>query len=226
MNAFILNRKIALALFQSSLFALGTLGLPAQEPDWVYTVQISAVVQVSPPQITLHWQPDDFGANSYRIFRKSPSANSWGSPLATLPGSVSSYTDSGVAVGSTYEYQIIKAATLGYTGYGYIYSGINASLIEDRGKLILIVATEATSSLSAELARLQSDLAGDGWQVIRHNVSSNQTPGSVRSLIVNDYRDDPANVNAVLLFGHVPILHSGNIAYDEHDPRPMPADAY
>src|SRR6185436_3494357 len=37
---------------------------------------------------------------------------------------------------------------------------------------------------------------------------------------------DPANVQAVFLFGHVPVLQSGNLNYDGHLARPMPADAY
>jgi hypothetical protein len=98
-------------------------------------------------------------------------------------------------------------------------------MIEDRGKLLLIVATNATATLTNELAQLQSDLVGDGWQIIRHDVSSNDYPQNVRSLM-NDYYADPANVNTVFLFGHVPILQSGNLNYDTHGSRPMPADAY
>ena len=41
------------------------------DPTWVYTVQISAVVQAAPPQITLNWEPDQYGANSYTIYRKA-----------------------------------------------------------------------------------------------------------------------------------------------------------
>jgi hypothetical protein len=73
---------------------------------------------------------------------------------------------------------------------------------------------------------LQTDLIGDGWQVIRHDVSSNDTPASVRSLIISDYNADPANVSAVFLFGHVPILQSGFMDYDTHGARPMPTDCY
>ena len=189
-------------------------------------MQISATVQVSPPQITLHWQPDEYGANSYSIYRKAKDDASWPTAHTTLPGSVTNFTDTTVAVGSTYEYQIVKAAALGYTGYGYIFAGINAALIENRGKLLLIVATNSTTSLSNELERLQTDLTGDGWQVLRHDVSSNDTPANVRTVITNDYYADPANVNALFLFGHVPILQSGNLNYDGHLARPMPADAY
>ena len=196
------------------------------DSTWVYAVQISAVAQVAPPQITLNWEPDMYGAISYTIYRKAKQDTSWGSPIATLDGSLSQFTDYNVAVANTYEYAIVKAATLGYTGYGYIFTGINAPLVENRGKLILLVETNATANLSSELARLQTDLIGDGWQVIYHGLSSNDTPDSAKSLIVNDYNSDPANVKTVFLFGHVPVLHSGNLNYDGHLARPMPADAY
>src|ERR1700730_3891587 len=81
------------------------------DSTWVYAVQISATVQASPPQITLHWEPDQYGANSYTIYRKSKPATTWGSPLATLSGSVSNYTDTTVTVGPAYEYQIVKIVT-------------------------------------------------------------------------------------------------------------------
>jgi len=212
------------ALFCFLLFFHVTL-LEAEESTFVYAVQISAVVDVSPPRITLNWEPDPYGANSYSIYRKAKNETSW-SGVTTVSGSVSNYNDTTVAAGATYEYQIIKSAVLGYTGYGYIYTGINAPLTESRGKLVLIITTNSTIGLSNELARLQTDLTGDGWQVIRHDVSSNDTPVSVKNLITTDYYSDPGNVSAVFLFGHVPILQSGHLNYDGHLTRPMPADTY
>src|SRR6266478_4204255 len=100
-------------------------GLRADD-TWVYAVQISATVQVSPPQITLRWQPDGYGPYSYTVYRKAKDAISWGSPLATLSGSALSFTDTTVSVGTNYEYGIVKVVLNagGYTGYGYIYTGI------------------------------------------------------------------------------------------------------
>jgi hypothetical protein len=197
----------------------------AEELTYVYAVQISADIQVAPPQITLNWQPDPLGANSYTIYRKALTDTNWGNGI-TLSGSASNFIDTVVTAGTTYEYQIVKSGTPGYTGYGYIYSGINAPLTENRGKLILIVATNSTVGLSSELTQLETDLIGDGWRVLRHDVSSNDLPSSVKSLIKTDYDSDPANVRTVFLFGHVPILQSGNLNYDGHLTRPMPADAY
>ena len=195
------------------------------DSTWVYAVQISANVQTSPPQITLHWEPDQYGANSYTVYRKTKDATSWGTGT-TLSGSASSFTDNSVSVGSAYEYAIVKAATVGYTGYGYIYAGVNAALVDNRGTVVLVVDNTYASQLSSELARLQNDLTGDGWTVARRDVGRTDTPANVRSVIQGVYNSDPGNVKAVFLFGHVPILRSGNLNVDGHQARPMPADPY
>jgi hypothetical protein len=206
------------------------------DATWVYAVQITAVLQTNPPSITLNWIPDMYGTgtggnNRYDIYRKSKDGTDWGEPLAEFEGTVTNYTDTNVQVGMTYEYQIAKSVSvpslhLAYNGFGYIYSGIEAPLIENRGTLVLVVATNSTQGLSNELAQLKSDLVGDGWELICHDVSSNDLPVSVRSLITNDYWADPQNVQAVFLFGHVPILESGWLNYDGHYTRAMPADTY
>ena len=172
------------------------------QADAALSVQIQASAQASPPQIALSWEADTNNPTGYTVYRKSKTATSWGNPIATLPGNALSFTDTSVAVGSTYEYQVIKQAlavynTISYTAYGYVFSGINAPLNDTRGKVVLLVATNSTGSLGAELARFQSDLVGDGWQVIRHDVSSNDTPAHARSMVIADYNADPSNVQAV-----------------------------
>jgi hypothetical protein len=191
---------------------------------WVYAVQISATIQTDPPQIDLRWPPDELGANSYVVRRKLKTDNSWG-PGITLPGSTTNFTDTNVSIGSAYEYQVVKHATLGYTGYGYIYSAIDGPLIENRGTLLLIVAAD-TLALSNELARLQTDLVGDGWSVVRQNVSSNDSPESVKQFVTAQYLEKQENLQAVFLFGHVPVVMSGKLDYDSHGARPLPADGF
>ena len=207
------------------LFAFIAAPMANADTTWNYTVQISATVQRSPPQIALTWLQDDYGAFRYTVYRKAKGDTSWGTGTV-LAGTTTLYTDVNVIVGAPYEYQIVKDATLGYKSYGYIFSGIQAPFAEERGKLILIVENRHAAALSNELARLQSDLTGDGWMVIRHDVSTNDTPASVRNLIIADYNADPPKVNTVFLFGHVPVLRSGILNYDTHGARPMPADAY
>src|SRR5438874_2713943 len=106
------------------------------DATWVYAVQITATVQTSPPQITLHWEADPYGANNYTVYRKAKDATSWGGGTA-LAGSASSFVDNNAANGSAYEYAIVKSGSLGYIGYGYIYAGINAPLVDNRGTVVL-----------------------------------------------------------------------------------------
>jgi hypothetical protein len=217
------------------------------EPTEKYAVLVTGVVQETPPKITLNWEQDeDLNANpSYTIYRKAASDTSWGA--GTNLGNVLTFADTSVTVGSAYEYQIVKTTALDYSGYGYIYAGIRAETVpESRGKLVLVVDNTFTVSLAPELARLEQDLAGDGWTVIRHDVvrddesitgedlefiglssEANRTNAAgIRNTIIADYSADPANVKAVLLFGRVPIFRSGNLDPDDHLARPMPADGF
>ena len=81
---------------------------------------------------------------SYTVYRKVPNATSWGAGT-TLSGGTTSYTDTSVIAGSAYEYRIVKSAGT-YTGYGYIQAGVAAPLVENRGKLVLIVDNTIASA--------------------------------------------------------------------------------
>jgi hypothetical protein len=217
--------KGRLSAFFVALVAI--LGAHAARADstWVYAVQISATAQSSPARITLSWPQDTYGANSYTVYRKTRDAGSWGTGVV-LPGSATSYVDNNVAAGAAYEYQIVKAASQGYTGYGYIYAGIDAALVDTRGKVILAVDNTQATSLATELTRLQQDLVGDGWTVVRRDVSRSDSPANVREVIRAAYNSDPANTKAVFLFGHIPIYRSGSLNVDGHGGRQMPADGF
>ena len=206
------------------LFACGVLA----DSTWEYAVQVSATVDASAAKVTLSWPQDTFGIpGSYTVSRKTAEASSWGAGVV-LPGTATSYVDTSVTPGAIYEYQVVKAAN-GYTGYGYVAVGAQAPMIEQRGKLVLVVDASKAASLAGELSRLQQDLIGDGWTVIRHDVASTENVAAVKSLIKADYASDPANVKAVFLFGRIPVPYSGNIVPDGHSPDHLgawPADVY
>jgi hypothetical protein len=202
---------------------LGNFGAGA-DMTWLYAVQISATVQTSPPQITLSWEPDVYGADSYTVYRKNEADRDWGNGLL-LSGNVTRFTDTNVAAGAAYEYQVVKQAMLGYVGYGYIFAGIDAPAIENRGTVVLVVAAD-TVSLANELNTLRADLIGDGWSVIRHDISPQDSPASVQALIRSDYFADPQHVGAAFLFGHVPVVMSGDLNYDSHGAHALPADGF
>lgn len=212
------------------LFLSVTLALTnvrATDKTWDYSVQADSVVEVSPPKITLKWIQDTTGIPaSYTVYRKSPGATSWGTGT-TLGGTVTTYVDTDVAVGRAYEYRIVKA-TASYNGYGYIQTGIDVPLVEDRGIVVLVVDNTHAAKLAREVVRLQQDLVGDGWTVRYHEVGRADSVVSVKKLIKADYDADPTRVKAVFLFGHVPVPYSGRLNPDNHPDHvgAWPADVY
>lgn len=193
------------------ILALGSSG--AEVDPKYYAVMMNASVQNSPAQITLHWTADP-AATGYTISRKAKTASSW-STLGSVGGGVNSYTDSNVAVGQEYEYCVTKSAST-HTGRGYLLAGINAPLKDIRGKMILLVDNTFSTTLANELKSLEWDLAGDGWTVIRRDISRTLTPPQVKAVIKGEYNADPSNVKAVFIFGHVAVPYSGNFGPDGH----------
>ncbi len=221
MKSFIRAVLVALLVSVSSLAAV------AVEATWNYAVQVTASVQASPAKITLNWTQDSSSTpSSYTVYRKAAGATGWGSGTS-LPGSALTYTDTNVTAGTAYEYQIVRAAS-GYSAYGYIQAGVDVALVENRGKLLLVVDNTHAAALATELTRLQNDLRGDGWTVVRIDVSRTATPASVKSQIKSAYSADPANVKSVFLFGHVPVPYSGLLSPDGHPDHhgAWPADVY
>ena len=218
----------AFSVVISMLLLLGsTMGLRA-DSTWEFSVQLSATVQEYPAEIRLSWPQDTYSTpNSYTIYRKSVSSSSWGAGT-TLPGSITSYTDQNVAAGTAYEYQVVKSAAT-YTGYGYITAGMGLPLVEQRGRVLLVVESSVAAPLSSELARLEKDLRGDGWLVTRLEASRDETAANVKSRIRAEYNADPANTKAAFLFGRIPVPYSGDITPDGHRPDhtgAWPADGY
>jgi hypothetical protein len=191
-----------------------------------FAVEITAAVSDLPPQITLSWRPDA-RALSYSISRKTVSDGAW-TPQVTVNADISTFTDTSVIPGIAYEYQIIKTSSAGYTGYGYICSGIRRDMVDFRGKVILLIEQGLGQVLAAELARLQQDLVGDGWAVLRHDVGSHDAVSAVKEIVRADYQSDPDNVKALFLFGHIPVPYSGDLAPDGHPNHKgaWPADVY
>ena len=216
-SLYLAMRKPIRIAFNLLLFVIVAQTAHAVEMTWEFSVQVSASVQVSPNRITLTWPQDQYmQPNSYTVYRKAPGDSDWGQAV-NLPGTATSYVDNSVVPGTAYEYQIVKV-TSQYTGYGYLYSGINVPMIDNRGKLLLVVDNTYASALTNELARLQQDLTGDGWTPVRIDVSRNDSVQSVKDKIKAQYAADPANVKCLFLFGHVPVPYSGDIVPDGHTP--------
>ncbi|MCB0779075.1 MAG: hypothetical protein KDC03_05970, partial [Flavobacteriales bacterium] len=209
---------IALAMIPAALVA--------QSSSVRNAVQLQAVVQNNPPSITISWASFP-GTNNLTIYRRLQGASGWGGIHASVGGGATQYTDNSVSVGVLYEYKFVRSSSQG-TGYGYIASGIELPAIDQRGTIVLLVDNSLAAGLAVELQQLERDLKGDGWKVVRHDVSPSASVNSVRSLVQTEYNAAPTSVRAVYLIGHVPVPYSGNLAPDGHSEHvgAWPCDGY
>lgn len=195
-------------------------------------VQVSVDLESSQSQghIVLQWPAMyDQLSSQFSIYRREKGFDNWALQDSGVTGT--SWTDVNSSVGDAWEYKVTRSGgDIPVSGTGYIYAGLDhesASMIDSRGKVVLIVDANHVQSLVYELARLEQDLVGDGWRVLRHDIDpATQTAADVKSLIVADYNADPNNVESVLLFGDVPTVDGGGWAPDGHSRSSLETDMY
>src|SRR3569623_592209 len=161
----------------------------------LYAVELTAAGTAQPPEIRLLWPGDEY-ARSYAINRKRKEETIW-VPIGTADGPSTGFSDTNVQAGEAYEYQVIKDSSYNIVAYGYIYSGINVPLVENRGIIIILSEAELAAAVKPELDRLEYDLIGDGWSVARATVAKTNTPPEAKSIIKEIYDRDPAHTRAL-----------------------------
>jgi hypothetical protein len=128
--------------------------------------------------------------------------------------------DPQLSVGATYEYEVGRKTAI---------VSLQGRPVERRGRAILLVDETMTRPLANELEELRSDLVGDGWTVLRHDVPRHDDNAwtrdainskyiadvrRIKSLIQADYAAAPAEPHAAILIGHVTTPYSG-VAYED-----------
>ncbi len=130
---------------------------------------------------------------------------------------------------------MVRQDSQGNTAYGYLASGIDLPLTENRGTVLLLVEQNCGTELQQQMdTTLLTDLVGDGWTYIRAYVSADDSVSDIQALVASYYNADPTNLKAVFIFGSVPIPKSGWMAPDSliDGPkaidlkRPFPTDLY
>jgi hypothetical protein len=169
---------------------------------------VEAFAQVQNNSIKVEWRPDS-NAQDYHIARREPGQQGW-TELGQLSGASTSFTDNQVQSGKIYEYRIIRI-TGSYKAFGFVYAGHEIPLRESRGKVILLVENSYAGDLESELNQFEQDLIGDGWTVVRRQVSRHDSVPSVKDVIKTAYNLDPANTRSLILFGRIPVPYSGNM---------------
>ena len=211
-----------LSVLAGAFLLMGLMSHQAEAKAW----GLNATVTASPaPQIVLRW--NTASSTSWTLHRRVAGTSSWGSAITgpfTLSGNYQTYADTSVSVGVIYEYALALSSGV---DQAFIYAGIEAPLIENRGKLLLLVDNRFSASLAPELTRLMQDMAGDGWEVIREDASIALSVPEVRAKIKSYYTTN--SIKAVLLFGHFAVPYSGKIVPDGHQNEhwgAWPADVY
>jgi len=210
-------------LFLSIPLLLSSLFSQAQVPQDL-TFDVRASFNTSPFGIVLKWDSIP-GATSIIVYRKLLNVSNWTS-VATLAATDTVITDNAVTAGTGYEYQVKANGTL--VKYAYIYVGKNLPAVHSRGKMILLVDSAYINTLQAEIDRQVKDLIGDGWQVIRKDISRSSPVSYVKNLIKTIYNSDPTNVKSLFLLGHIPVPYSGDLNPDGHPDHKgaWPADVF
>jgi hypothetical protein len=206
-----------------AVFALLLAGGAAckRPPDFMardVAVELAATVTANPPRIALSWPTGALHEAQIVVQRKAATAPAFvGPPKAILPAGTTTWVDTDAAPGIAYDYFVERTlAENRWQSAGFLRAGLELSLVEDRGQIALVVEGAIQASLSAEIARLEEDLRGDGWIPVRVLVQRGSSPPEVKETIKALYRAAPDRLRQVLLLGHVPVAYSGNIAPDHH----------
>ncbi|MCU0795437.1 MAG: Ig-like domain-containing protein [Akkermansiaceae bacterium] len=145
-----------------------------------------------------------------------PSSWQW---RANLPRETAEWSDSGLNPGTIYEYRFYVPADNDFPNEtaAYVSCGIDAPLVDQRGRVLLVVDQTVATALSVELGRFTRDLTGDGWTVSRLDFGrhGSATPEALRAQIQSIHATTP--LSSIILFGHLPVVKSGLIRPDEHE---------
>ena len=181
--------------------------------DTARSVKVIVIADSLQNDITVSWI-DDPGSISYQLYRKSSSDTTWGEVLESYTSPPFVYRDQNVLAGELYEYRVIKSVDT-LQGFGYVLTGINLAPQHFMGRLLIVIDNESLDSISTVLEKYISTLKGDGWTVSLLTVSKNMSPSEVKIEVLNRVALQP-DINSLLLFGAVPVPHSGNINPDAH----------
>lgn len=195
-----------------------------------FAVDLGATVSTDSPCITLSWsirRPGNITAQ--KIHRRLKGETTWTS-LADLATNQTSYADATAVPKVEYEYWMERTYTGIYptTAMGYLSAGVNVPMVENRGKLLLVIDDTMVTPLAPEIDQLCRDLTGEGWFVQPITAAHTSTAAAVKEQILAAYEADPSNVKMVYLLGHVPVPYSGNSAPDGHSDHvgAWPCDGY
>jgi hypothetical protein len=236
------SRTLAAALTLSQLAATAQTPLDVS-PD------VRTTLSATTPVITLNWPAVTGIAEGVTLTRTEILATGRGSAKQfSLATNATTYADTTALSGKNYEYQFSHyyrlASGTKVQRFALLNAGTELPLVENRGRVLLLVDASVATSLQAELADYADDLTLDGWVVIRRDIArmavapDNLTAGAgaartaelvaAKKVVADFYNADKVNSRAVVLIGRVPVPYSGKIMPDGHTDHQgaWPADMY
>lgn len=200
--------SILLLLNSLLIFGQGTHDINA-------TVRINAVASSDLECVDISWIADP-GVSTYQIFKKAPEANNWGSAVEALNGDVNNYQDCEIEEGEKYEYRVLKILSVGGQGNGYITAGLDVPAKHFNGGVIALIDEISYDSIGGAIDQYLKTIELEGWGVVPLVVSRDssviQIKEQIRSVV-----EAQNNINSIVILGHVPVPHSGNIFPDGHN---------
>lgn len=155
--------------------------------------------------------------------------------LERLAGRYIKTRDETIVPGIAYEYRLLRNHG-DFFSAGYWATGTDIPARQDQGTVFIVVDETLGAALQPRLTRLEDDLAGAGWQVRwlttpRHAFNdpvANLPPArALKQQLRAAVAAEPKGLrHMVLLLGHVPMVTSGQVAPDGHDPDPHVSDLF
>lgn len=135
------------------------------------------------------------------------------------------HLDREVVPGQRYVYRVQVGSRPAFPD---LVAGVRLPPIEDRGAVALLVDETLAGRLRPELMRLERELVGDGWKVIRRDVPrhddrdwtrNTNAIARIRAQVKADWEASGKALRCLYLIGHVTIPYSGMRAEDLHTGR-------
>ncbi|MEZ4805777.1 MAG: T9SS type A sorting domain-containing protein, partial [Bacteroidia bacterium] len=170
-------------------------------------IMINASVQSD--GVTLNWPSRTFTGNYLLYKRNNLQTLTWGTPIANLHNTATSYNDATVIPGQACDYYLVAANGSSAVAFGYIYAGNELKEVPYKGGILLVIDSTYMNPLNSEIAQLKNDLSKEGWTVNSIYVGRTSTPPSVKSRIISAINSNNHPTTTALLLGHIPVPYSG-----------------
>jgi len=178
-------------------------------------VMINAAVESDGIRLTWPQMPGSFTGQILVYKRDSLQQSNWGSILATLDATATSYKDLTVKKGKAVEYRVVPANGNTAVAFGYIYAGNELRETLLKTGIVLLIDSTYIASLSTEIIQLEKDLSSEGWKVSKLYVGRDSKTINVKQKLISHINSNKQNkITTLMIIGHVPVPYSGGFTGD------------